>query len=304
MGLPALEFFKGAEVGVGVAQTRHKTDGDLVAFQVVQECAAISVVLHGPASGVHHKAGLVALGVDFPQFLDADAEALRVTAFVQVVLGDQLLAQVAACAFGKHGVLAQQFHAELEVVGGLAFLADAQVARGHAAHRAVFVVQHLSRREAGEDFHAQGFGLLGQPLGDSAQAHDVVAVVVCKGGQQRVGHAKARLLAQEDVGIVGDGLVQRGALGLPVGDQLGQGLGVHDGARENVRAGLRAFFQHDHGHILAVFSSQLLEANGCRQTGRATAHDHHVVLHGFAGTVLGKNFFVCHERLVGRLIMV
>ena len=71
---------------------------------------------------MHHKAGLVALGVDFPQFLDADAEALRVTAFVQVVLGDQLLAQVAACAFGKHGVLAQQFHAELEVVGGLAFL--------------------------------------------------------------------------------------------------------------------------------------------------------------------------------------
>ena len=38
-------------------------------------------------------------------------------------LAISLLAQVAACAFGKHGVLAQQFHAELEVVGGLAVLA-------------------------------------------------------------------------------------------------------------------------------------------------------------------------------------
>jgi hypothetical protein len=39
---------------------------------------------------------------------------------------------VAARAFGEDGVLAVQLHAELEVVGRLAVLADAHVAGGHA----------------------------------------------------------------------------------------------------------------------------------------------------------------------------
>jgi hypothetical protein len=69
-------------------------------------------------------------------------------------------------AFGKDGVLAVQLHAELEVVGGLAVLADAHVAGGHALDGAVVVVEHFGGGKAREDFHAQGFGLLGQPLGD------------------------------------------------------------------------------------------------------------------------------------------
>jgi hypothetical protein len=39
-------------------------------------------------------------------------------AFCQLVLGEQLLAQVAARAFGEDRVLAAQFHAELEVLAG------------------------------------------------------------------------------------------------------------------------------------------------------------------------------------------
>ena len=301
VGLPALEFLERAQVGVGVAQAGDEAHGHLVALQVVEEGAAVGVVLHGPAGGVHDEAGLVARGVDLPQLLDADAEALRVAPGVELVARDELLAQVAACAFGEDGVLGQELHAELEVLGGLAVLAQAHVAGGHALDGTVVVVEHFGGGKAGEDLHAERFGLLAQPLGDGAQADDVVAVVVRKRRQEHVGHAKGRALAQKAVGVVGDGLVQGGALFLPVGDELGQRLGVHDGAREDVRARRRALLQHHDGDVLAFFRGQLLEADGRGQAPGAAADDHHVVFHGFAGTELGEDFFVCHRHTRSRM---
>jgi hypothetical protein len=49
---------------------------------------------------------------------------------------------------------------------GSPVLADAHVAGGHALDRALVVVQHFGGGKAGEDLHAQGFGLLRQPAGD------------------------------------------------------------------------------------------------------------------------------------------
>ena len=81
---------------------------------------------------MHHQAGLGLGRVHFPQLFDANGVGLRVFAGVELVLGNQLLAQVAARAFGKHGVLGMQFHAQLKAVRRLAVLANAQVAGGHA----------------------------------------------------------------------------------------------------------------------------------------------------------------------------
>ncbi|MCY1510845.1 hypothetical protein D9M68_452340 [compost metagenome] len=243
---------------------------------------------------MQHEAGLVALGIDFPDFLDAQAVGLRVAAFVELELGDQLAAQVAARAFGEHRVLAQQLHAELEVLGGFAVLADAHVAGGHAAHRAVLVVEHFGGREAGEDFHAEVLGLLRQPLGEGAQADDVVAVVLEAGRQEGVGRAQARLFAQEHHGVVGHGLVQRGAEFLPVGQQLVERARVHDGARQDVRAGLGTLLEHHDGDFLLLLGGELLEADRGREAGGAAADHDHVVFHGFARAELGEDFVVRH----------
>ncbi len=53
-----------------------------------------------------------------------------------------------------------------------------------------------------------------------------------------------------------------------------------------MRAQFAAFFQHADGHFLALFSGQLLQADGRRQACGATADDHHVILHGVARSVL------------------
>ena len=148
--------------------------------------------VHRPAGGVHDEARLVPRRLDLPQLLDADAVALRIAAGIELEARDQLLAEVAARAFGEDRVLAVQLHAELEVVGRLAVLADAQVAGGDADDRAVVVVQHLGGGEAGEDLDAQRLGLLRQPAHDVAEADDVVAVVVEAVGQEEIAACASR----------------------------------------------------------------------------------------------------------------
>mmetsp|Transcript_81447 Transcript_81447/g.226443 ORF Transcript_81447/g.226443 Transcript_81447/m.226443 type:complete len:490 (-) Transcript_81447:241-1710(-) len=290
VGLPALHLLEGAEVGVAVVQADDETQRDLVVGQVVEEAAAEGVTFHRPAGGVHHLAGLGLVGGDLPQLLDADREGLGVLAFGQAELGEQLLAEVAAGAFGEHGVFAEQLHAELEVVAGLAVLAQAHVAGCHALDPALLVVEHLGRGEAGEDLHAQALGLLGHPLDHVGQADHIAAVVVEVARHQPVGRAGAAGLAEEEHVVAGHGLVQRRAELLPVREQLGDGARVHHRAGQDVGAGLRALFEHDDAGV----GIQLLEPDGRGEAGRAATDDDHVVLHGLAGAELGQDFFGCH----------
>jgi hypothetical protein len=46
-----------------------------------------------------------------------------------------------------------------------------------------------------------------------------------------------------------------------------------------MRPDLRAFFQHAHAKLDALFRRQLLQADRRGQASRAAADDHHVVFH-------------------------
>ena len=108
-------------------------------------------------------------------------------------------------------------------------------------------------------------------------------MVVRKGRQQGIGDAEVPAAgAEEDVGIVGDFLLDGGVLALPVGEQLVQGARVKRGACEDVRAWLGAFFQHDDREFSFFCCGQLLEADGCGKACRTSAYDDHVVFHGFS----------------------
>ena len=221
-----------------------------------------------------------------PQILQADAVALRVLAGVERVPGDQLAPEVAARALGEDRVLGVQLHAELEVAGRLAFLAQPLVAGGHALHGAGLVVQHLGGRKAGEHVNAQRLGLLAEPAHQVAEAGDVVAVVLEAVRQQEVGRGFRAALGEEEEAVGGDRLRERRAALLPVGEQLGQSARVDHRAAQDVRAGLGALLEHRHRQLRAAFGGQLLEADRRGQAGRAGADDHDVDLHRFAGAEL------------------
>ncbi len=122
-----------------------------------------------------------------------------------------------------------------------------------------------------------------------------------KGWQHEVGHAKAGLFAEEHEGVIGNRLVEWRTQFFPIRKQFGQSLRVHDGARQNVGAGLGTLFQHHDRDVGALFGGQLFDANGSGQAGGATAYHDHVVFHRFTGAELGKNFLVGHG--VSRSIM-
>jgi hypothetical protein len=137
MRLEALEFLVRRQVRVLVAKADHEADGNLVVLQVIEEAAAVGR-RHPSASRRCARPGRpVLVGLDFPQFLEADAVGLRVGVASSANFSiEELLAEMAAAAFGEEGVFAEQFHAHLEVRAFRAIVQAAHVAGGDAADRA------------------------------------------------------------------------------------------------------------------------------------------------------------------------
>ena len=92
---------------------------------------------------------------DLPELLQAETEFLRLALVRQTKFRNQLLAEIAARAFGEQSVFGAQFHAAREVVLRLAVLADAHVAGGDAGDRAILVVKHFRRGKARIDLDAE-----------------------------------------------------------------------------------------------------------------------------------------------------
>ena len=70
-----------------------------------------------------------------------------------------------------------------------------------------------------------------------------------------------------------------------------------------MRAGLRALLEHDDRDLVRALGGELLQADRGGQAGRAGADDRDVVLHRFAGAVLGEDLVRGHRCLaflVGR----
>ena len=253
--------------------------------------------VHWPASGVDDETGAGLRRVDLPQFLDADRPALRIAPFVELVLRDQLLAEMAARALGEDRVLGMQLHAELKVLGRLSVFADSEIAGGHALDGAVVVVEHFGRSEAGEDFHADALGMRRHPAHHVAEADDVVALVVHRQGHQPVGCAPSASLGEEQDVVAGHRLIERRAELLPVRDQLADRARVHHRAGQDVRAGLGPLFEHDDRHLLALLCGELLDADRGGQAAGAGADDEHVVLHRFARAVFFEDGLGGHESV-------
>ncbi|BDD93837.1 hypothetical protein PanNE5_32770 [Pandoraea sp. NE5] len=288
MGLVTLELLERRQVRIAVVEPNDETDRHLMIRQVVEERAAVGLRVERPAGRVDDETFLVLGRVDFPQFLDAQAVGLRIAAFVEIELAHQLATQAAPCAFREDRVLGVQFHAQLEVLGRFAVLADAHVAGRHAHDRAVLVVQDLGGREAREDFNAQRFGLLSEPAHDIAQADDIVAVILEAGGQQPRRRGGRAGLVQEQEAIFNDRGVERCTKGFPVGDEFGQRLRIHDRARQDVRPDFRAFFQDTYGNLLPRLLRALLQTDCRGQAGRTAANNDDVILHRLPRAVLLK----------------
>ena len=275
----ALEFHIGEEMRVFVVEADHEADRNLIAFQMIHEGPTIGLRIHRPAGRMHDLARLRLRGIDFPQFLDPDAVGLDLGVLAQVEFLHQQLAQMTAAALGEHGLLGMQFHTDLEHRTFAAVLQAAHIAGRDALHAAILVVQDLGGGEAGIDFHAHRLGLLAQPAAEVTQRDDVIAVIV---HLRRRRQAEGPGFGQEQEMVLLGRSVERRALFLPVRDQFVQRTRLQHRAGQDMRAHFRALFDDADGDFLAGFLFQLLQADRGGQTGRARAHDHHIIFHAFA----------------------
>src|SRR5208337_365132 len=83
MGLEALELVEGGQGRIRVVEVNHKSDRDQVVVIVIEKGSSARAPSERPAEGMLHQAVLKPLGIDLPQFLDADSEFLRIAALVQ-----------------------------------------------------------------------------------------------------------------------------------------------------------------------------------------------------------------------------
>ena len=296
MRLEALELAVRRQMRVGVIEVHDEADRHQVVAIVIEERAAAGTVVERPAERVLHQPWAVLAGLHLPDLLEAQAVLLRLAALRQAEPRRQLLGQRAPRTLGDDGVLAAQLHAAREAIGRLAVLAYAHVAGGDAQHGALVVVEHLGRGEARIDLHAQLGSLLAQPAREVAEAADVVAMIAHQRRHDDVGDAQDASRTEVVEAVLGDRRLERGALGLPIGKQRGQSDRIDDGARQDVRADLRALLEHDDRHLVAGRGRQLLQADGCGQAGRTRADNDDVELHCFARRQL--RVVLCHQTIL------
>ena len=224
-------------------------------------------------------ARLVLGRINLPEFLQADAEFLRLAPFVQLEFGDKLFRQRTARALGEKRVFAAQLHATDKGVLGLAVAANAHVAGGDAEDFALVAEQKLDRSETRIDFHAEFFRLGAEIAADIAERADEIAVIIHHRRHEEIGQAQPAGGAEQVEMVVRDLEFQR-RVGVfaPPRQQLVKADGVNHHAGQNMRADFGAFF-HQHDGKVRI---DLLEPYRRRQARWPAADHHHVIIHSLA----------------------
>ncbi len=92
MGFPALKFFEGTNVGIGIIEIGDQANVHLMIFSVVHKCAPRgSTFSERPAQAVNDLTLFMFFRGDLPNFFYANGIMLGIFAFVQMKLTDQLL---------------------------------------------------------------------------------------------------------------------------------------------------------------------------------------------------------------------
>src|SRR5262249_44728977 len=147
MGLEALELLERRKVRIAIIEVNHEADRHQPFLEMIEKRAATGRIVERPAKCMLNQPAAVPLGRDFPKFLEADAEFLRLALGIEAKTADQRLGEAAARALGEQCVFGAQLHAAGERILVMAIPGDAHVASGDARDRARGIKQYLGGRK-------------------------------------------------------------------------------------------------------------------------------------------------------------
>lgn len=178
-----------------------------------------------------------------PNFLQTDAVVLfRNAVFTKVEVLLDSLCKGTSASFSENSLLRLNLNTGLVCRFQAAILSYAKVSSYNTADTAILVVLYLVTCNAWENVNSHGFCLLSEPLAEVAQTDDIVAVVVYRFRQEKVGDVDMLLLKQNGKLIMCHWGVQWGTLLLPVGTQLIQSLRLETISRQDVSTDLCSLF--------------------------------------------------------------
>src|SRR5713101_6461576 len=93
MSLEPLEFIERRQIRILIIEMDHEADRNQVGVIVIEKGAAAGALIQRPTECVLNQARAVFFGRDLPELLEADAEFLRLAAFVQAEALHQNLAE-------------------------------------------------------------------------------------------------------------------------------------------------------------------------------------------------------------------
>ncbi len=283
MLLEAVERHVGIEQRIVIVEADDEPQRDTTLRHRVDEAAAELILQERIPQRVDHGARFDAALGNLPQLLEADGVLLGLPVLRQIEPPHDVLRQVAAHAVTEDRDLGQDLHARLELALLRSVLCDAAIACPDADHTCA-IEQHLASGKPAEHIDAFRLDLRRQPPHQLVQRDDVVAVILEWGRDDR--KRELRLLRQVVDVIAVNGNGEGYAFGLAVRNQLAEGRGVEDGARQRVRSGFTRLLEHgDRERIAAARLLELRETKSGRQAGGATADDQHVDFESLAHSV-------------------
>ncbi len=213
---------------------------------------------------------------DAPDLLDPELPDLRFRA-VEAEVVERRSREVARRALGQHRHLRNDVRARLEVAERLGLLPTPLVAAANPDDAAVLDEQPVGRGLRQHE-RAAGLRLLREIAGHLRDRDDPVAVVA---ERRRRRNAEGTLSCEEVDALAGNLSVGRHSVELlrAALEQPPDRPGVHDGAREKMRAGLLALVDErdrDVAELLGhrgVVLEELPEPDRARKARRAAAHD-------------------------------
>ncbi|MNL00890.1 hypothetical protein D3C87_1213370 [compost metagenome] len=283
--LEALELVEGAEPGILVVEIDDKADRHLVVRQMIEIKApltlAASLLPERPAAAVQHAAGMRLAGGHLPQLLEADGIVLGLVlglgGVFQMELGDQLLAEVAAGPLGEQGVAAIERHAGYVIRPGVAVSVQPEIAGDHPSDPPL-LHDEFAGHEAGVDLDPERFCLPAEPAAEVAEADDVAAVVVHARRYRPAGQLQGAALVSQQMDLVICDRHAEGGLLPAFRQQLLEGNGIEQGAREQMSPDFRPFLQQADREIRGL----LLQCDGGTEASRAATDDDDIKFHCFA----------------------
>src|SRR5262245_31646073 len=177
MSVELLKSLMRIQARIQVIEADDEPNGDAAVRHVVNESTAELFIAKRPSHRVDHAPAGVRFLRHIPDFLHSGGIDLRISAFVEPELLDELFGQRASRALGKNSDLGSNVDSRFEITLFAATSVDAFVA-GPNAREPIILDYQIRAGESWKNVNAAFFDLFAEPAREFVERDDVISMIL------------------------------------------------------------------------------------------------------------------------------